>query len=92
MSDKIAYVVHPVTSDQKKELRQKGFKILDARFAPEGEDTIDLNPKASKSAGGAMKVDELKSALVEAGVEIPEGAKKGDLQALYDEHLADKGE
>jgi len=36
MSKKIKYVEHPVTPEHKKELRDKGFKIVDARFAPEG--------------------------------------------------------
>jgi len=33
---KIAYEPHPVSSERKAELRAQGFKILDARFAPDG--------------------------------------------------------
>jgi len=39
---KIAYEVHPVTPERKKELRAQGFKIMDARFDP--------NPKEAKKA------------------------------------------
>lgn len=31
---KIAYEPHPVTPERKKELRDAGFKIIDARFKP----------------------------------------------------------
>ncbi len=30
----IAYVKHPVSSELKKELTSKGFKIIDAKFTP----------------------------------------------------------
>lgn len=36
-----------------------------------------------------MTVPELKAALAKANVEIPAGAKKPDLVALYDEHVAE---
>jgi hypothetical protein len=31
----IAYEPHPVSPERKKELRDQGLKIVDARFAPE---------------------------------------------------------
>jgi hypothetical protein len=34
---KIAYEPHPVTPERKAELRAQGFKIIDARFAPQDE-------------------------------------------------------
>ena len=34
-------------------------------------------------------VGELKSALVDLGIDVPDGAKKADLQALYDETMQD---
>tara|TARA_Y100000310_G_scaffold324866_2_gene387353 strand:- start:15686 stop:15949 length:264 start_codon:yes stop_codon:yes gene_type:complete len=34
---KIKYEPHPVSPERKAELRSQGFKILDARFAPEDE-------------------------------------------------------
>lgn len=33
---KIHYEPHPVTPERKAELRAQGFKIVDAKFAPEG--------------------------------------------------------
>lgn len=32
----IIYEPHPVSPERKTELRKQGFKIIDARFAPEG--------------------------------------------------------
>jgi hypothetical protein len=32
----IIYEPHPVTPERKAELRAAGYKIIDARFAPEG--------------------------------------------------------
>lgn len=32
----IIYEPHPVSPERKAELRKQGFKIVDARFAPEG--------------------------------------------------------
>jgi len=37
MTDKIKYLMHPVSPEEKAKLREQGYKILDARFAPEGE-------------------------------------------------------
>lgn len=34
MSEKIIYEHHPVTAERKAELRRKGYKIIDASFAP----------------------------------------------------------
>lgn len=39
--DKIIYAVHPVAPEVKKEVNAQGFKLLDARFAPEGERIMD---------------------------------------------------
>lgn len=33
---KIKYEPHPVTPERKAELRSQGYKIIDARFMPEG--------------------------------------------------------
>lgn len=41
---KIAYEPHPVTPERKRELNAQGFKILDARFAP--EETPKSKPKS----------------------------------------------
>ncbi len=42
MSDKICYEPHPVTPERKKELREQGFTIIDARFDP---DYVPPQPK-----------------------------------------------
>lgn len=34
VKEKIAYEPHPVTPERKKELRDQGYKIIDARFDP----------------------------------------------------------
>lgn len=50
---KTAYLNHPVTKDRKAEFRGKGFRILDAKFAPkkpEGGDHVDKKPAAKKPA------------------------------------------
>lgn len=44
--------------------------------------------KKAGTQGKAPTVDELKAALAEKGIEIPEGAKKADLQALLDKAVA----
>ncbi len=43
---------------------------------------VRLDDDSSASAG--LKVAELRAALTERGIEIPEGAKKAELQALLD--------
>ena len=46
MSQKIAYETHPVSPERKRDLRDQGYKIIDAQFAPEG-----YKPVGSKQAG-----------------------------------------
>ena len=45
--EKIIYEPHPVTPERKAELRAKGYKIIDARFAPKGY----KYPEAEKPKG-----------------------------------------
>ncbi len=49
---KIIYEPHPVSPERKAELRSEGYKIIDARFAPEGEEP---KPKAPKKRGRPKK-------------------------------------
>ncbi|OOC51208.1 hypothetical protein [Brucella intermedia] len=44
----IAYVVHPVSQKLKEKLRADGFKIIDARFAPEDAKVINPHKKRGK--------------------------------------------
>lgn len=49
----IAYVEHPVSKEQKKEIMSKGFKIVDVRYKPEeiGEDDeVLMHNKPEKKA------------------------------------------
>lgn len=124
----IAYEPHPVTPERKKELIDKGYQILDAKFKPReavgapavtrkaldkaladlpgGNTDPDYVVNAMRSHFGdlftdhdeatvrevvmpakpsdGLTVPELKDALAKKNVEIPEGAKKAELQALLD--------
>lgn len=80
---KVWYEPHPVSPARKAELRGRGYQIIDAVFAPAGHE----NPGEDSESEGAKKaatVAELREALTAKGVEVPEGAKKADLQALLD--------
>lgn len=52
---KVIYEPHPVTPERKRELREKGYTIVDARFAPDGyvypKDEKKAAPKDEKKAG-----------------------------------------
>lgn len=56
---KIAYEPHPVSAERRAELRAQGFKIIDARFAPEGhdgeEETIQAETEAPVRRGRPRK-------------------------------------
>ncbi len=47
---KIIYEPHPVTPERKKVLREQGYKIIDAAFAPEGEAPVKRGRKAKDEA------------------------------------------
>jgi hypothetical protein len=47
MDEKVIYEKHPVTAERKSELRQKGYKIIDAKFAP--DDYKHPDPRACGS-------------------------------------------
>ena len=56
MDEKVVYEKHPVTAERKAELRQKGYKIIDAKFAP--DDYKHPEPiKAAKSGGASQKAE-----------------------------------
>ena len=56
MDEKIVYEQHPVTAERKADLRQKGYKIIDAKFAP--DDYKHPEPiKAGKSGGANQKAE-----------------------------------
>lgn len=63
----VKYVVMPITIEQKKEFNRQGFRVIDARFAPEGvevetvadgvERTVSRGPKGGKPAPEADKAE-----------------------------------
>ncbi|MEO1108268.1 MAG: hypothetical protein AAFX90_10130 [Pseudomonadota bacterium] len=82
----VAYVKHPVTKEQKAALRAEGLKIIDARFAPEGAEIIELNPENGLPVPGspedvdALERDDVVELLKAHGVESPKG-KVDELKA-----------
>lgn len=89
--EKIIYEPHPVTPERKAELRAKGYKIIDARFAPEGyEYPEELKPQEGGQAFDPRKAkkDELIGWLADRGFAAPEGAKKDEIVALVEAEMA----
>ncbi|MOA56035.1 hypothetical protein D3C78_1799430 [compost metagenome] len=96
MSEKVVYEKHPVTTERKAELRQKGYKIIDAKFAPEGYEHPEpikatKASKAGKSGGGKQDAEatelkaKLQGELTAKGVQFQPDASLDDLQKLLDE-------
>ncbi|MDG9885414.1 hypothetical protein N7650_21480 [Pseudomonas sp. GD04058] len=96
MPEKIVYEQHPVSAERKAELRQKGYKIIDARFAPDGYEHPEplkeaKGSKTGKSAAEKKAAEEaelkakLQAALNEKGVQFSPEASAEDLQKLLDE-------
>lgn len=87
MDEKIVYEKHPVTAERKAELRHKGYKIIDAKFAP--DDYKHPEPMKKGSSGGdkpskGLKVDEIKAKLIEKGIPFDEDAERPALAELLD--------
>lgn len=87
MDEKIVYEKHPVTAERKAELRQKGYKIIDAKFAP--DDYKHPEPMKKGSSGGdkpskGLKVDEIKAKLTEKCIPFDENAERPALAELLD--------
>lgn len=84
------YEPHPLPPGRKQELIAQGFRIIDAKFKPPGylNPGEDEEPKVEKEK--ALTVDELRAALTALQIEFPEGAKKGELKALYEQATEQK--
>lgn len=86
---KIIYEPHPVTPERKAELRNQGYKIIDAVYAPEGT-------KVAKAAGDGkrdlskLKVVELKAELAELKVPFETDDNKARLVELLEAALEAK--
>ncbi|MEP1330563.1 hypothetical protein [Pseudophaeobacter sp.] len=73
---KIAYEPHPVPKDRKAELRDQGFKIIDARFDPNRSDEEAVKPLPTREEIAKMPKPELLEWLRAHGVEEPKGQIK----------------
>lgn len=93
MSEKVIYEKHPVSPERKAELRQKGYKIIDARFAPDGYEHPEplkeaKGSKAGKSAAEKKAAEDaemkakLQAALTDKGIQFSPEASLEDLQKL----------
>jgi len=88
MDEKVIYEKHPVTAERKAELRQKGYKIIDAKFAPDDY----KHPEPMKKGGGdkpskGLRVEEIKAKLTEKGVQFDDGAERPALAELLDKSV-----
>ena len=83
MDEKVVYEKHPVTAERKAELRQKGYKIIDAQFAPDDYEHPEPIKKGDRPSKG-MNVDQIKAALTEKGIEFDASANKPVLAELLD--------
>ena len=87
MDEKVIYEKHPVTAERKAELRQKGYKIIDAQFAP--DDYEHPEPMKKGSSGGGkpskgLRVEEIKVKLTEKGIQFDAEAERPVLAELLD--------
>lgn len=87
MDEKVIYEKHPVTAERKAELRQKGYKIIDAKFAP--DDYEHPEPMKKKSSGGdrpskGLRIEEIKAKLTEKGIQFDDGSERPALAELLD--------
>lgn len=75
---KIAYEAHPVSAARKAELRQQGYKIIDARFKP-----------AEHEAGDdGMTIEQARDELDALGIEYGPRQQLPGLLKLLAEHEA----
>lgn len=68
---KIAYEPHPVSPDRKTELRAAGYKILDARFDPDGHPA--LAPDTVANGLGSESGDQFSDEQLRAAIEAATG-------------------
>ncbi|WP_447775256.1 hypothetical protein [Pseudomonas chlororaphis] len=83
MDEKVVYEKHPVTAERKAELRQKGYKIIDAQFAPDDYEHPEPIKKGDRPSKG-LNVDQIKAALTEKGIDFDASANKPVLAELLD--------
>ncbi|NMX91996.1 MULTISPECIES: hypothetical protein [unclassified Pseudomonas] len=87
MDEKVIYEKHPVSAERKAELRQKGYKIIDAKFAPddyEHPEPVKKGARDSDRPSKGLNVEQIKALLTEKGVEFDAAALKPALAELLD--------
>lgn len=74
---KIIYEKHPITNERKAELRNMGYTIIDAKFAPKGYEH-PLGYKATETTGeyDGMTTDELHALAKDRGIKVHANAGK----------------
>lgn len=87
MDEKVIYEKHPVTAERKAELRQKGYKIIDAKFAP--DDYKHPEPMKKGGSGGdkpskGLRIEDIKAKLTEKGIPFDDNAERPALAELLD--------
>lgn len=71
--DKIAYEPHPVSPERKRELNAKGFRIVDAVFAPPGAKALENND--TQEGIGTDSGDQFSDDQLRAAIETATGKK-----------------
>lgn len=84
MDEKVVYEKHPVTAERKAELRQKGYKIIDAKFAPDDYEHPEPIKAGGDRASKGLNVDQIKAKLTEKGIDFDASAVKAVLAELLD--------
>ena len=87
MDEKVVYEKHPVTAERKAELRQKGYKIIDAQFAPddyEHPEPMKKGPSGGGKPSKGLRVEEIKVKLTEKGIQFDAEAERPALAELLD--------
>lgn len=92
----VVYEPHPVSAERKKELNDKGFRIIDARFKPKDDESPSAAQasvsggeggagKAGKKPSHGLRIDDIKAKLTEKGIEFDDNAERADLAKQLDE-------
>ena len=84
MDKEVVYEQHPVSAERKEYLVRKGYKIIDAQFAPEGYEHPEPIKVRSEKPSKGLKVDEIKAKLTEKGIQFDEKAERPALAELLD--------
>lgn len=87
---KTAYVVHPVTPEQKMALSNQGYKVLDARHAPEGVEVFWFDDDGEMVSGESAVAQESTNEPSAEPQEPDEDERKQELIAELKEYGVNK--